>query len=468
MAYYGSIEIMDTGGWSRTFALEKNRVMVGSAPFNDLVLSEERGGGIAPTHLQLFYTPGETNSLRVINLVNRPLTARAPNSHVDRTIPASGSGWLQNGDQLEVGDFQLKITLSAQGGIIQSTRSEHLGVTLELPGHELRPDSSLAGRLTLVNFGEQSRCQFEITLEGLPDECFKLDPAPLLYPGGKEQLQIRFFHRGILPPAGPVNITLRACAPNAYPTEIVIIDETLFVMPVFCFDLTIEETRPPKPAAAPAPVPVLTAAPVPVPSAPQRQPVISQTHTAAPLAQPAAPLVRPVAADVPPSAPLPAATSAPASSTPPELPPPFAPLPAPALPSLAVPAAEDFVPAASAVEPLNVPDPASAPEPESLPPAPAAQNYISVISEGGAASDSGAQIQDWFSEPSAPAAWTASIAPVSRLGASKKPNLRAGQNIPILKAQSPEEEDALLAAPPIEENLPGDLEQSDAALEDNP
>ena len=465
MAYYGSIEIMDTGGWSRTFALEKNRVMVGSAPFNDLVLSEERGGGIAPTHLQLFYTPGETSSLRVVNLVNRPLTVRAPNSHVDRTIAASGSGWLQNGDRLEVGDFQLKITLSAQGGIIQSTRSEHLGVTLELPGHELRPDSSLAGRLTLVNFGEQSRCQFEITLEGLPDECFKLDPAPLLYPGGKEQLQIRFFHRGILPPAGPVNITLRACAPNAYPTELVIIDETLFVMPVFCFDLTIAETRPPKPAAAPAPIPAPTAAPVPVPSAPQRQPVISQAQPTAPAVQPVVPLAKPVAAELPTSAPQPAATVSPAFSMPPEPFPPSAPLPAP--PTLTAPAAENFAPAVSAVEPLSVPDPASAPEPESLPPAPAAQNYISVISEGGAASDSGAQIQDWFSAPSSPAAHTANIAPGSRLGAPKKPNLRAGQNIPIFKAQSPEEEDALLAAPPIEENLPGDLEQSDAALEDN-
>jgi hypothetical protein len=146
---------------------------------------------------------------------------------------------------VRVGEFAITFYLRAANGVSIEKRSENLGIRLEMPGVSLQPGVKLAGLLTVMNFGEEKRSQFEIELEGLPSDCFQIDPAPLLYPGGEEKLQIRFYHRGIRPPAGACSIRLRASAVGAYPTEELILPLVLDVEPVYQYRVDLmDEDRP--------------------------------------------------------------------------------------------------------------------------------------------------------------------------------------------------------------------------------
>jgi hypothetical protein len=262
MAYFGSIEITDAAGWRKIFQVEKARLMVGSADFNDLVLPEEHGSGVYPAHMQLFFTPGNPSKLRMVSLADTAMIAHRHLSEGDIVIPARGAHQIQNGDSLIVGDYLLNFHLHAQPGITHEARSEHLIMVLELPRLELRTEDSLVGRLQVVNHGELANCQFEFDLEGLDDDCYAIDPAPLLFPGSCEFLKIRFFHRGSFPPAGPCPFTLRAYAPTSYPTEEISISETLFVQPVYQYEVEIADKSA---AEAEAPEPVIVTQPRPEP-----------------------------------------------------------------------------------------------------------------------------------------------------------------------------------------------------------
>lgn len=241
MTYYGTMQVVDGTGWSRTFSLEKALTMIGSASFNDVVLSEQRGSGVAAVHLQLIRTQAGARGFRLVNLVNEPLSLTLSRARGEGAIPPNGSRDLEDGDAVRVGDFTITFYLRAVNGVSLEKRSENLGLRLEMPGVTLRPGVRLAGLLTVMNFGEEKRSQFEIDLEGLPSDCYQIDPAPLLYPGGEEKLQIRFYHRGIRPPAGECPIRLRAAAVGAYPTEELILPLVLDVAPVYRYQVDLVE-----------------------------------------------------------------------------------------------------------------------------------------------------------------------------------------------------------------------------------
>ena len=245
MGYYGTIQVVDGTGWSKTFSIEKALTMIGSAAFNDVVLQEEHGGGVKAVHLQLIRKQAGKRGFRLVNLVSEPLSMTLSRARGEAVIPANGSRDLEDGDAVRVGDFSIIFYLQSVNGVSVEKRSENIGIRLEMPGVTLRSGVRLAGLLTVMNFGEEKRSQFEIELEGLPTDCFQIDPAPLLYPGGEEKLQIRFYHRGIRPLAGECPIRLRASAVGAYPTEEVILPLVLDVDPVYHYEVDLMEEQKP-------------------------------------------------------------------------------------------------------------------------------------------------------------------------------------------------------------------------------
>jgi len=243
MPYHGSIQVQDQAGWTKTFLLEKALVMVGSGPVNDIVLPEEHGGGVSSVHLQLLHTRLESSHVRAVNLTGSPLPLLRGKPVRTAAISANAFQDLEDGDVLEVGEFKLVFSLQSCEGLTRSSRSEHLGLKLETAGLKLRAGEHLDGLLTVSNFGTQKRCQFGFNLEGLPADCYQIDPAPLLYPNGEEQLRIRIYHRGAHPTSGTCPVCLRMTAPGAYPLENVMLSFNLEVAPVYQVDVCVQEGK---------------------------------------------------------------------------------------------------------------------------------------------------------------------------------------------------------------------------------
>lgn len=239
MTNFGTIYVVDRKGWSKSFPLEKALTMIGSAPFNDIVLSEANGSGVAAVHLQLISIQTAKRGFRLINLVNEPLLLTLSNARGSLELQAKGSRELEDGDVVQLGDFKITFYLQTESGLSIEKSSENIGVKLEMHGVTLRQGSKLTGLLTLKNFGTDKRSQFEIDLEGLPADCYQVDPAPLLYPGGEEKLQIRFFHLGIRPNAGEYPIQIHVTAVDAYPKEKVILPVVLDIEPVYQYSIGV-------------------------------------------------------------------------------------------------------------------------------------------------------------------------------------------------------------------------------------
>ncbi|MCJ7625378.1 MAG: FHA domain-containing protein, partial [Anaerolineaceae bacterium] len=241
MGYFGSIRIINRLGWSRSIELKKALMLVGSAPSNDIVLLADYGSGVAPVHLQLICSDVNEGAFQIINLTGAE-TQIFNSQMVSRvSISPNSSQNVMDGDSIPLGDFNLVFELQTHQGISIERRSEHIGMKLEIPNLQLRPEGKLSGVLCVKNLGEQKRCQFEIDLEGLPVDCYQIAPAPLLFPGAQDELLIRFFHHGIRPEAGLRQVTLRASAVGAYPREEITLTLELEVFPVYQYSLQIHD-----------------------------------------------------------------------------------------------------------------------------------------------------------------------------------------------------------------------------------
>jgi hypothetical protein len=291
MAYFGSVTITNKYGWQKTIDLGKALLTIGSSRSVDINLPEEQGAGAAPLHLQLISPKTAGQPYRIINLAGDPLEITAGPSRSVLIRPRTPQT-LQNGDVLVLGEFTLAFSLQNERGVRIEQRSANLGMLLELPHLQLRNEKRLAGLLTLTNYGENRRCQFTIELDGLPDECFRVSPAPLLYPGASEQVEIQFFHRGDRPSAGKNPVSINASASQAYPQETVSITLDLQVEAVNKYTLAFE-TPDEQPAEMPLPAPSAVAEPAAEPTAAPEiempaavEPVITQADT--PTEQPGA------------------------------------------------------------------------------------------------------------------------------------------------------------------------------------
>jgi hypothetical protein len=389
MPYYGSIQVQDPFGWMKAFRLEKSLVIVGSAPVVDIVLPAEHGEGVQPFHLQLLHPQPELVTVRAVNLTGGAIPLVRANLTAAAVLGANASLDLEDGDGLQVGGFRLTLALQPVEGFSRAQRSEHLGLKLEMPTPRLRAGKGVDGLLTVSNFGTQKRCQFDLDLDGLPADCYQIDPAPLISPNGEEQLRIRFFHGGIRPTGGTCPVTLRMTAPVTYPTEEVLLSFNLEVAPIYQVDvsiLTVNET----------PISPIE----PLPSAPP---------------QPAMP------------------ATAPAVAVPP-------------LPQVAKPEAPTGVPAP--LPPLPVETVTANPAPQIVPQPVVEQFAPSAPSAAAAAADG-----DWWTEPAASQVSVQSFDPALRRGAVRRPRLAPNQNIQVLRPpQSPEEGAAEPPIPAVAED----------------
>lgn len=275
MSYTGSIKITNRDGWSRTIDLEKSLYRIGSLPSNEIALPEAYGSGVQPLHLQVFAAAGSGPNggvaCRVVNLAGQPLQVFAGGLISRGQVAPHATFEIGNDQVIQLGDFTLHFLLSEQKGANLERRSENLGMLLQLPRLDLEPGKSITGLLSLTNYGEQKHCQFSIELDGIPQDCFQVSPAPLLYPGATEELPVRFFHRGVQPPAGPLQITLSASAAFTYPTERLVLPLVLQVAPLHRYTLEIRDL--PQPGRSPATKPEVdantAAEAAPNPAAPQ-------------------------------------------------------------------------------------------------------------------------------------------------------------------------------------------------------
>ncbi|MCP4142915.1 MAG: hypothetical protein GY755_21945 [Chloroflexi bacterium] len=222
--------IVDYNGWEKTVMLDKAVVRIGSTNASDIELSSPQ---IAPTHLQIHYLP-EAFGSKVMNLGDEVKVVRGEYQEVLRSYASTE---LANGDEILLGDYRIRVQLPIITKTVQTSHS--LSATLLFENSTLYDHSPSTGWLTIKNTGEQSPCQFHVSVSGIPADCIKIDPIPVLYAGAEEEVRVQIFHQGLYPLAGFNDLTIRVFAPSDYPGEQVLIEQGIYVMPVFRQHLVI-------------------------------------------------------------------------------------------------------------------------------------------------------------------------------------------------------------------------------------
>lgn len=216
--------VADYNSWEKTVDLDKAVVRIGSSPSSDIPLSSPN---IAPTHLQFHYLPEETGC-KVLNLGTEVKLLRKESEEV---LSSYARTTLENGDEILLGEYRIRVELPIFTKTLQKSRS--ISASLSFPNTTLYPHTPAVGWLTVKNIGVQSPCQFHVSVSGLPADCVKIDPIPLLYSGAQEEVRIQFFHHGLYPYAGLTDLNIRVFAPGDYPGEQVLIEQGIYVTPVF-------------------------------------------------------------------------------------------------------------------------------------------------------------------------------------------------------------------------------------------
>jgi predicted component of type VI protein secretion system len=217
--------ISEQNGWKKPIRIEKAITRLGSAPASDIQLN---GPHIAPVHLQVYYLADSPMNSRVFNL-GSAVNIRVGDRH--HTLSTLETFHIKNGSELELGDYRIQFRLPLSTTTLQKTTS--LQASLRFPEPTLLPNQSATAWLTIKNTGVQGSCQVDIGLSGLPEDCMQVDPAPLLYAGGQEDVRIQLFHRQLYPAAGFQDLTIMVSACDSYPGEEVVINQGIYVTPVF-------------------------------------------------------------------------------------------------------------------------------------------------------------------------------------------------------------------------------------------
>jgi hypothetical protein len=225
------VKIIEANGWAKVLPVNRAITLVGSAASNDVQLPSAQ---ISPYQLQILYAPDLPSSCRVVNLGSDVVLQR---NSVENTVSAFQSLDIFNGDELLLDDYRIIFHLPLTTASVQKSRS--LEASLVLPETVLRPDSTLAGILRVKNAGNLQGVQFQVSLEGLPPDCYQIDPIPLMYPGAEEEVQVRLFHRTLSPSAGLHELLLTVNAPGDYMGETLEIRQGLYVTPVLKHELII-------------------------------------------------------------------------------------------------------------------------------------------------------------------------------------------------------------------------------------
>lgn len=216
--------VSEQDGFKKEFIITKAVTRLGSSPANDIQL---RSPKISSFHLQILYTSDAPDRIKVINLSGDKLLLISNGKEL--SLPTYQPFEVGAGDELRINESRLLFELPLTSGVLST--SPKISASLHLPEPVLRPNAILLGRIALKNEGEQNSCQFQVDVINLPEDCYQVDPVPLMYTGAQEEINIRLFHRKTHPTAGFQSLTVSITAPDSYPGEQVSIQQGIYVSP---------------------------------------------------------------------------------------------------------------------------------------------------------------------------------------------------------------------------------------------
>lgn len=229
------LEIIDKEGWRKDFQINRALVHIGSAPNCDVVLPADRGGGIAPRHLQLLENTTTGVGYSVVNLSDSPIFIGEADK---KTIVPLEIAEVSNGEHIIVGDF----TLIYHAGVKQAKGTQAIGISLRLSQLVLHPEAPIEGVVTVSNQGEAEGVQFFLDVEGLDPDMYEIGAGPLLFPRAAKNVALKIYHpKDSRLRAGDQRFMVRATAPEAYPGESAIATQTIKVAPFYQHSLEIIE-----------------------------------------------------------------------------------------------------------------------------------------------------------------------------------------------------------------------------------
>lgn len=217
--------IVEKSGWSKSLKIDRAVIRVGSASSNDIQLQSPE---IAAVHIQIF-NPSVTDSYcKVVNLAHEIAVKVSRDIH---KLPSFASVNVRDGDEILLDGYSITFRLPQSTNVLKPARK--IQGNLCLTEAFLRPEHATTGVLTIMNAGEQSGCQFKVEVQGLPADCYQIDPIPLMYQGAQEDVRVQFFHRTHYPSAGLQTILIKLSSPESYPGEELLIRQEIYVAPVF-------------------------------------------------------------------------------------------------------------------------------------------------------------------------------------------------------------------------------------------
>lgn len=229
--------IIEQNGREKIFKIDKGVTKVGSASICDIKLPPQIG---APLQLQIFYAVQQPDFCRVLNIGPEILVNYQGNR---QKLASSANFEMRNGAELFIDNCKLTFKLPAASGVTRTSSS--IDASLSFPNPVLYPDSPSVGTLTVRNKGKSASCQFQVRVSGLPGECFRVDPPPVLHPNGQGQSLVHLFHRVRYPQAGFHELKLIVSASDTYPGEEVVIRQQIYVKHVFDAKIELLDDRPP-------------------------------------------------------------------------------------------------------------------------------------------------------------------------------------------------------------------------------
>jgi hypothetical protein len=230
------MEIRITKGRSRkrTDLIDQSIIRIGSAPENDIALSSK---SIEPFHLQILLNSGEGQKNYLVNLTGQPVAVTL--SQEAFWLSPFATSEIHSGDEIDLEEYNLSLNLPVRDHLLLSSR--FFEAALDFPANFLHPDTILEGILTIRNLGEAKGCKFKVEAEGIPEDCFGIDPVPLLYPGATEKVPFRLYHHGVSPAAGYLSFRITLTAPECYPDQKVIQQYVIYVTPSYKQRFTVRE-----------------------------------------------------------------------------------------------------------------------------------------------------------------------------------------------------------------------------------
>ncbi len=280
MAQRGMVEVIDKGGWRRSFPLNKNIIHIGSDARNDIVIETWHGTGLAARHLQM--VPSPTSSLGY-RLVNMGAIEVLLGSNGERSLPPRAAIDLADGDIVRLGELTFifhnggagapsiasaanaaasvvaptgaqpaanratPVAVAALGvttaAVAAARKGNPIGLNLTLAQALLTPGQPIDGAITIKNQGDKTGVQFKIEVEGFDSDSYELGPAPILFPDVEKQVLFRLRHpQKPNPSAGDRRLTIRVTAPNAYPGEVATVSQVIQVAAYIKHSLALEFT----------------------------------------------------------------------------------------------------------------------------------------------------------------------------------------------------------------------------------